>query len=181
MYLKAIFPVSEIFRDEKILLFDSTPLRYACDNDKAMDQEYLEYETYKEEIQFYVDRFVQTAKYHGINVDASGLLVEIQREKIEGKYCGAATSHPSASFPRIIVSRECWDKYEGHKLSHLFRDSYREVLDFHELGHALLVRNCLIPLSLPRFGQWNIPLSIQRFCLQTALNQSRLPGFQMIL
>lgn len=94
------------------------------------------------EFQEYVDRFVDEANQRGVTVDVSRLNMEFEEGYIERDgtiYCGYANNFGTSGTPDVDISTTCWE----------FDDPVRrEILIFHELGHAILDRahvNTLLP------------------------------------
>ncbi len=92
--------------------------------------------------QTYVDRFVDAARDRGVKVDVSNLdmrFVDGYVERDGFEYCGFANRTVATGTPDVDISRICWDQYD---------EVTREILIFHELGHAILDRrhiNTLLP------------------------------------
>lgn len=79
------------------------------------------------EFQIYVDKFVLEAKKRGIEINTSDL--EVSFAKLSN-YCGYGWSTP----PKVNIDSDCWVGLNS-------QDAPREILMFHELGHALLRRS----------------------------------------
>jgi hypothetical protein len=75
--------------------------------------------------QDYIDRFVDEAKKRGITISVSNLTVKFGTVY---NYCGYGEPNP----PRVSIDKKCWDSYP---------DIAKEILMFHELGHAILARS----------------------------------------
>lgn len=78
------------------------------------------------EFQIYVDRFVAEAKARGIAVNIDNLNADFG--EYEDNVCGTGNSKPA----RITVYKSCWVNLP---------DMPREILVFHQLGHAILGRS----------------------------------------
>lgn len=93
----------------------------------------------------YVDRFLEEAAQRGLSYDISRLTV------VEGvtdpEFCGYGWwDYEGSGNQRIEISEEvwCWDERN---------DMEREILMFHELGHAILARphsEANMPIGLPK-------------------------------
>ena len=83
----------------------------------------------------YVQRFVEEAEARGVRVDVRNLTIEFVSEINRGgrAYCGYALNFGTANPPHVEISLQdgCWN---GQK------DLNKEILLFHELGHAILNR-----------------------------------------
>lgn len=82
----------------------------------------------------YARRFAEEAKKRGVPVDFSALTLVFTDEMIEvdgQSFCGYAFNFKAEGPPYVEIARSCWDDYT---------DEQREILVFHELGHALLQR-----------------------------------------
>lgn len=94
------------------------------------------------EFQEYVDRFVDEGRKRGVTVDVSRLNMEFEEGYVERDgtiYCGYANNFGTSSTPDVDISTTCWEFYDPVR---------REILIFHELGHAILDRahvNTLLP------------------------------------
>jgi len=78
----------------------------------------------------YINRFVEEGKLRNINVDASNLSVTLVDPSEIPPYCGYGDRNPPRV--RIANSDQCWTKTT---------DVQKEILLFHEMGHALLGRS----------------------------------------
>lgn len=81
------------------------------------------------DFQEYVDRFVEEGARLGVEVDVRELTVEFGNPA--NNFCGQAPNFYSDDPPYVIIDNSCWARYE---------DLERELLMFHELGHAILKR-----------------------------------------
>jgi len=82
----------------------------------------------------YARRFAEEARERNVSVDLSDLTLVFTDEMIvvDGQsFCGYAFNFNSDSPPYVEIARSCWEEYS---------DEQREILVFHELGHALLQR-----------------------------------------
>lgn len=85
------------------------------------------------ELQPYVTAFESEAMKRGIVVEIDGLNAQI----VEGlsssaPVCGVSLREDVRGFPAIEIDKDCWETYP---------ESDKEVLVFHELGHAVLGRS----------------------------------------
>ena len=118
-----------------ILLF------FGCQKEDAMELS-LKNNSIVEAIELYVDRFVEEAKNHGVEVDVSNLIITIEEGLIEDKYCGYGYSDfETTGKPKIIISKECWYEFAELPDGEEQADIEKEKLIFHELGHAILNRS----------------------------------------
>ncbi len=85
-----------------------------------------------QELATYLDRFVQEAKIRGVTIPTDNIIMEFtDRVLIDGiDYCGQSISG-STPHVQIVQSDICWKTTT---------DMNKEILVFHELGHALLGR-----------------------------------------
>jgi hypothetical protein len=73
----------------------------------------------------YINRFVTEANKRNVKVTVSTL--QIKFDSSIGSLCGYGSPDP----PRVSIRKDCWDNYP---------DIAKEILIFHELGHAILRR-----------------------------------------
>lgn len=81
------------------------------------------------DLSVYVDRFVAEARARGITLDVSNLTMAYVTETDPPNYCGYGTVRPE--HVQIKYSDDCWNSRT---------DIDKELLTFHELGHAVLGR-----------------------------------------
>ncbi len=109
------------------LLYFSTVLVISCSDDESQTPIVID-----PQVQDLVDLFIQEAETRNVELDLSGLRVEFkgELETSDGNaICGRATStSPNAL---IEMSQTCWDGFDNRE---------KEIIMFHELGHALLFR-----------------------------------------
>jgi hypothetical protein len=84
------------------------------------------------DFQDYVNRFISEAEARNISVNTDHLIVESTTDPVTGS--DACAQIIAGDAPHIKIQTSCW--------SNLI-DSEKEILMFHELGHALLGRNHL--------------------------------------
>ena len=89
-----------------------------------------------EEVQPYVDQFIAEAKAHGQEIVIDNLIIELTTPVENGGQfvCGVTYGEIIGQTQnRIVIDTEC--------LAWRHSDRSREILVFHELGHAILFRN----------------------------------------
>jgi len=80
----------------------------------------------------HAEQFVAEAARRGMDVDLDELTLVFNNVMIEvdsQSFCGYTHTLGTEAPPYVEISRPCWDAYS---------DQQREILVFHELGHALL-------------------------------------------
>lgn len=112
------------------------------------------------QVQDLVDLFVEEAEERNVELDLTGLTIEFKDEVEVGgdPFCGYAFSTSPGAL--IQMSQSCWDGFDEYE---------KEVLMFHELGHALLFRphddrtfengshmSTMHSGALREYGQWTL-------------------------
>lgn len=86
------------------------------------------------ELRPYVDQFLCAAEERGLSPDLNALTMEFTDGYVtvdNQSFCGYAWNFGQEGPPWIQIGRICWNEYTEEE---------REILVFHELGHALLQR-----------------------------------------
>lgn len=98
-------------------IFSCLLLIFSCEDDEY---------SIAPEFTTYVNRFISEANQRGRTIDAGNL--DVQFGPVEKNYCGQGWVDP----PRVHFDKTCWDNEP---------EVSKEILMFHELGHAILRRN----------------------------------------
>jgi len=86
------------------------------------------------EFTLYVDRFVQEAQLRNVTVDMGGFSITSKNDFIVdsgGRHCGETSGSLKGTAVTIVTNFDCWTNAS---------EAAKEILIFHELGHALLKR-----------------------------------------
>lgn len=137
-----------------LLLLFSSFLWFSCDDETPIQ---IIYEV-PDEVEPIVQKFIGEAKDHGIDLEVNNLIVELTTPVQNGGQfvCGV-------TFGEIINITQNRIELDTQCLAWRHSDVSREVLVYHELGHALLLRHHRTD-KLPNFdfasmmfgSSWNI-------------------------
>lgn len=137
------------------LLLITTWLLNSCSSKSEFDPIY----DVPDEFQPIVEKFIQEAVDHGLNLEIDNLII-VYDPDIESTYCGTCNSKDQNSNIQKIISinpKFCW-----------LNDYMKEALIYHELGHCILGRdheNTRLPNDDPKSMMVKDDISVYSPCI----------------
>lgn len=126
--VKIINEIYPLVKKGLLCLLPLLILSYSCGKEEAS-------QGVNAELSSYIKEFENEAKKRGADIDLENLeALIVDTIEFSRPVCGlgATFEFMDRGFPQILIDRNCWDSYNS---------STKEILVFHELGHAILGRN----------------------------------------